>query len=148
MQSSDPTIWAILKNALYIPAAYVGINHDALTALTALLLIDTFVGVLAAHAVGNRIRSSILAGGLLSKLVLLLVPFSIALAGKVVGVDLTSLVGASISVLALAEVYSIIGNIIQIRTKKEVDEQDAIHLALLGIRSFLEKMLEKKKVGK
>ncbi len=134
----------IIKNALYIPVAYVGISHDAITALTILLLIDTFVGVLAAHAVGNRIKSSILAGGLLSKLVLLLIPFSIALAGKVVGYDLNGLVGASISVLALAEVYSIIGNIIQIRTKQEVDEQDAMHLALMWIRGVMEKMLDKR----
>ncbi len=134
----------IFKNAFYIPIAYLGISHNAIAALTILILIDTALGILAAHAIGGKIKSSILAGGLVSKLVLLLVPMSIALAGKGIGYELDGLVGASISILVLSETYSIIGNIIQIRKKEKVDEQDAVHISLVYLRKTVLRILGEK----
>ena len=61
----------------------------------------------------------------------------LAVAAKGIQLDISPLVYASIGVLILGEVYSIIGNIATITTGEEMPEFDALSLVLKKIRAYV-----------
>lgn len=135
----------IFINILYVPMSmfivWSGVNAEAVAALTFLLLVDMFTGVWKTVRIGAKPRSSRFANGILSKMVLLLIPISLAVAAKGVGVDIASLVSAVIGALILSELYSIIANIATIQTGKEQEEFDVLSLILRQIRKTINKIL-------
>ncbi len=138
----------ITKNLMYIPAFFAGLvsaDQDTITALIILMTIDIITGIIKSGKTKGwaSIKSTILAAGLLSKLVLLLVPMIVAYTGKGIGVDMVFLVKGTLTVLILSEAYSALGNIQAIRTGKEVPEFDAVAVLLKSIRKSLLKLLNK-----
>lgn len=131
-----------IKNLGYIIAAILGIQYDAVVAFSLLMVFDVATGIFASASIDGwrSITSKKLAFGLLSKLLLLLVPLSIALAGTVIGENLSALVKSSIAILTLSEAYSIIGNVYAVKTGKRVPEFDAISVILKKIREVLHTM--------
>lgn len=127
------------KNIGYILAGILGIKYDIIAAFTLLMLIDVATGILVSARVDGwvSITSKRLAFGVLSKLLLLLIPISIALAASAVEEDFSFLVRSTISILALAESYSIIGNIYAIKVGERIPEFDAISVILRKIREVL-----------
>ncbi len=107
------------------------------------MIVDTITGVVrSAYLHGGRsIRSHVLAAGVLAKMLLILVPLIVAWAGEGVGLNLTSVAGAALSVFILSEAYSILGNIYAIHTKKELTEFDAVAGVLKMLRNTIEKLI-------
>ena len=144
MIETKTSIWVILKNGMYIPAFVLsaGISVNAVNALAVLVMLDTILGILkSAKLKGWRsITSQRLAGGVISKLVLLLIPVTLALASLGVGIDIKWFVQSSISILILSETYSVLGNIHSINTGKETPEFDAVQFILLRIQGMLDKL--------
>lgn len=128
-----------LKNIGYVIAGILGIKYDIIVAFSFLMLIDVVTGILVSARVDGwvSITSKRLAFGVLSKLLLLLIPISIALAASVVEEDFSFLVRSTISILALAEAYSITGNIYAIKVGERIPEFDAISVILRKIREVL-----------
>lgn len=128
-----------IKNLGYVIAAILGIKYDAVVAFSFLMVIDVITGVLASASIDGwrSITSKRLSFGVISKLLLLFIPVSIALAGKVVGEDFSVLVRSSVSILAVAESYSIIGSIYAVKHGQRVPEFDAISVILKKIRDLL-----------
>jgi len=142
----------MIKNGLYIPAFLMAIGFPeqmswSITALTVLMIIDFLTGILAsAHIDGLRsITSKRMIAGALSKMVVLLIPFILVIAGFGIGIDLEQYVQGTIVILILAEAYSNLGNIQSFRTGKRVAEIDAVSAVLKGIRNYILSLLEKAK---
>lgn len=142
----------LIKNGMYIPAFLIAVGFPeqmswSITALTALMIIDFVTGILAsAHIDGLRaITSKRMIAGALSKIVVLLVPFVLVIAGRGIGIDLEQYIQGTIVILILAEAYSNLGNIQSFRTRKRVSEIDAVSAVLKGIRNYILSLLEKAK---
>lgn len=141
----------IFKNWLILPLAgavqasitYLHLNAEQLTILSILIAIDIVTGVIKAYIVSKNVTSHRFLLGFLSKVVLLGIPFILALGAKGVGFDVEGFVALCVSVLVVGEVYSSIGNIYTITTKKEVTEIDAVSAILGMIRELLERLINK-----
>ncbi len=146
MEQAIPTTSLIaLKNFAYIPAFIIGlgINPEAVSILAAFMLIDIVLGVAHSAALhgGRSIRSRTLIHGIVSKFLVLMIPAILVYTGKGVGMNFVPLITATISVLILAEAYSMLGHIQSIRSGEDVIEFDAVSLVLKSIRNFIEKLL-------
>ena len=145
--------WAAIKNSSYVAAfvvsaRYLNLAPESIGMLTILIVVDIITGIVKSGVLHGwrTIRSSRLAAGTLSKMLLLLIPVTLAVAGKGVAIDMTSLAQGSITVLILSQLYSVIGNIHAVQTKSEKNEFDAVSFILRSIRELLERFMEKSSV--
>lgn len=139
---------AVLKNSGYVAAfvasaAYLGISPESIMVLAGVIVIDIITGVLKSAALHGwrSITSSKFSAGVLAKLLLILVPITLALGGKGVGLDMGLLVQGSITVLILSQVYSILGNIRSLQTLDDKNEFDAVAFIMRQLRDILEKSM-------
>lgn len=121
---------------------YTGISGELISILTVLIFFDIVTAVIREYLAGFRITSRMFWIGVSAKLLLILVPFIVILVGKGSGIDLLALGKLTISTFIVAEGYSTIGNIIQIRKKDvTIDEQDAITGVIKGIEKTFKQVL-------
>ena len=136
-------------NLLFLPFAsllqFLDIDAKKLSILVMLMCIDMLTGTLKAYRIRENITSRRWIAGFLSKLLVLLVPFTIALMAKGVEFDIKWFIEFSISLMIVSEAYSILGNIYTFRTGAEVAEIDALSYLIKKIREVLENMIEKGK---
>jgi hypothetical protein len=141
------SLWTAFKNSTYVMAflasvQYLGFHPETLAIFTGLMLIDLVTGIartLKNHG-GKGITSSGLRDGVLKKTLLLVALFTLGLTGKGVGFDLTRLIQASVTVLILAECYSILGNVHSATTGKSKNEFDAISYILDQVKQVITKI--------
>ena len=138
-----------IKNVSYIAAffamgEYLGFETEVMAIFSTLMIIDVFTGITRAGVVEGRsaLRSAIGTRGILAKILLITALFSVALAGKGVGVEAAALANGAMGVLILSEAYSILGNIHSIRTRKPKAEFDAVTWMLAQVRFLLEKTIK------
>lgn len=149
MEQNQIILW--IKNLLYIPAFFIALGIPeqtswSITILTILMLVDFITGVSASYKINGRcsITSKRMTSGALSKLVILLIPFIIAITGKGIGIDFMTYVQGSLVILILSEAYSNLGNIQSFRIGKKVAEVDAVSLLLQNIRKVFYMLLRNK----
>ena len=144
------TTGAIIKHLGYIPAVIFGLSTHSYAILALFIIIDTFTGVLRAGILHGwrEVTSFKFTTGLISKLLVILIPMMIALAGKGTGINLTFLAQSAIGMLILAQFYSILGNIHAIKIRKDVREFDAVSWVITHIQSVVEKILVDGNKGK
>lgn len=134
-----------IMNFLYLPFVstllYLGLNKEAIAGLAILLVIDMITGVAKEYRLGRKPQSRRFTNGIISKMVLLLIPFILAISAKAINIDIVSIVWVVINALVLSEAYSSIANIYTISTGKEVEEFDAMSLILRFIRERITNML-------
>jgi len=109
---------------------YIGLDHEAIAIFTTLIVIDYVTGIWKAKTLKESITSHKMKYGIVSKLSLIILPITLALAAKISNENTTVFFNWGINLLIVSETYSIIGNIYSIRTGKELPEWDVI--ALLG----------------
>lgn len=139
---------SIIMSLMYIPFVtacnYFNISSESLGILAILLVIDYVTGVAKTYVINKEdIRSYRAIAGIIAKVSVLLVPITLAVAGKQINYDLSAFVDTVISMLVLAEVYSIIGNIRVIQTGKHVYEIDAVSFVLAKISNIIVELLRK-----
>ena len=138
---------SIILNTLLLPlaslVAYLGLDAQKLTILIILMCLDMLTGTFKAYRTKENITSRRWIAGFLSKLVVLLVPFTIALMAKGVDFDVKWFIGFSLSIMVIAEAYSILGNIYTFKTGEAVAEIDAVSAIIKVLRNFLENMIER-----
>jgi phage-related holin len=138
----------LINNTIYtlVTLILTVLNPEAVMILSVFILIDIMTGIFAdARIKGvNKITSKRLSFGILFKLMMLLIPMIVVLTGRGIGLDLHMLAVWSLNMLIVSEALSIIGNIQEIKTGKEVAEMDAVNLILGKIRNVLIDFLEKK----
>lgn len=122
---------------------YLGLDADVILILAILLVLDVVTGLLrVAVTEPQKLSSRIGIIGVLSKLLVILVPLLLGLAGKGIGYDLKPMIHVSLSVLVVYEVWSILGNIVQIRTKDvTLNEFDAVSALIRGLQEMFKRML-------
>ena len=145
LKSTTTTTITIAKNSVYVPAFLIGLPLDSVGILGFLIVIDVFTGIIKSGTIHGwrSIKSQKAKNGILAKLVLMLVPIVLMVAGKGIGVDFILVAKGSFALLILAETYSILGNIHSIHSGKEMDEFDAVQFVLLQIRGALERIIKK-----
>jgi len=130
-------IFFVLAGYLSWFFSYLNISVEVFSIFSFLLVIDFITGVVKASTLGHRITSNKAKYGVLSKFSLILIPIVVALGAKGVGKDAGDLFVWGMNLLILSEVYSIIGNVYAIRTKKELPEWDVISILGKRIRDTL-----------
>lgn len=136
-----------IKNITYLLAfmvGAVGLSTEAFAIFGALIVIDTLTGIIRAIKVhgGRSVTSMKLTSGVISKLLIISVPLIIAWAGRGAGLPMTAVAQGALSMLILAEAYSILGNIHAIRTGKNLKEFDAVTWILDRVRTTIETYLK------
>jgi hypothetical protein len=145
MSATEPISWWILiKNASYVGAIFLGLSIHNYGILAFFMLLDTILGVTRVGIVhgGQAIKSMRLGSGIIAKILIILIPILLAYAGKGIGLNLISVASAGISILILAHLYSILGNIHSIYLRRDVYEFDAISWALTKIQNVIEKFMK------
>lgn len=132
---------SILKIGIYAIFAWLGISIEAFGILIGLMCIDSIVGIIKSLRLGKKFSFGTLLWGYTLKLCFLIIPLVVSLLGKSLGYDFAIAVNITISILSVAEVYSIIGNIYSAKTRVEIERIDAISLLLKSLRTLLEKIL-------
>lgn len=142
------TIFSILKNTSYLAAFvvslnWIGFNPQSLGIFAILMVIDVITGVVRVRRCEGEksITSHNGKVGVMKKLLGMTALFTIGLTGKGVGFDMSAMVQASVTVLILAESYSILGNIHSYTTGKPKVEFDAISFILNSFRKLLDRYI-------
>lgn len=132
-----------LKIGLYAFFTWVGIDIEHMQILVVLMCIDSFTGVMKTIALRNRRFSfNKLLMGLTVKFAFLLIPLAIALMAKQLGNDMALVIHIITSILTVSEGYSIFGNILSAKNKKEFNKIDAVTLVLVGLRRTIKVFLK------
>ena len=146
MMEQNVTLKIAAINFLYIPfislLQYLNLDGEVIAIFSVLLVLDIVTGWFKVLSLGMKPRSWRLANGIISKVVMIIIPLVMALGAKAIHVDITGLFYIVIDALILSEVYSILGNIYTINTKKHVEEFDVLSKILKLIRNTLNKMLK------
>ena len=135
-------LWIIINCfSLYIVSlcSYLQLDQEMFVIYSVLLFIDYFTGLIR-WIMHKNLKSKTAIAGIVSKMVLILLVFSVGLMWVLMHQDMKTMMSWLITALALAELYSIVWNIYEIRTGKKATEYDAITAVL----SFI---LEKIKVA-
>ncbi len=120
--------------------SYTAMPAEPTAILAALIVIDFFAGIGKSLACGIAITSHRMRIGILSKLGLLLIPLAIALAAKGLSKDLVWIVGYTINLMILSELYSILANIYTVRTGRDAPEWDVVSVLLGKIRQIMDRI--------
>ena len=134
-----------IKNISYVGVflasiEYIGFEPHMLGLLTLLMLIDVCAGTYRVYrnSGGVELESRLLRKGLAAKLMLLLMVFSIGITALIIGFEAKPYLQGAVSIIALGELYSIIGNIHSARTGQEKVEFDAVAFILRKLRDILD----------
>ena len=130
-------IWNFLIALVSGLLAYLGLDAEAIAVLTVLLGLDYATGLIKAKSIHESITSNKMKYGIASKMILLVIPISIALGAKGVDVEMGMLVIVCVNILIFSELYSILGNIACITSGKVLPEIDAPSMIAKQIRNFL-----------
>lgn len=138
--------WNVIKTLIY-PAvagvcAYLKLDQELLSILAILIIIDFITGVARAYRVWEKITSTRMWSGAVSKTLLIFIPFILWLWFKAVGWDTHKTLWAMLSILVVAECYSAIANIAQVIKWKAIDEFDVISIILSKILWKLRQIIE------
>ena len=133
----------LFKSSLYIIAAYLGVEYVMIVALGSLMMADSFLGIVKALKLRQKISMKILGWGIMAKLSLLVVPLIIATLGQGLSFDFTFFVIVTVNILIVNEGISCITNIIVIKTGKDVKNTDYITMMLTALRNMLKSQMQK-----
>lgn len=120
--------------------AWLDIDCNVFIAFGVLIVIDYLTGLGKAYQLGHSITSNKMKYGIVSKLALVTVPITLAVAAKGLDKDADILLTASMSILIISEVYSIIGNYYSMTTGEEMPEYDAVAAIAKKLRTALIRM--------
>jgi len=132
-----------LKLLLYAIFIYLEIDTGIVKVLFYLMVMDTFLGIIKTIVLNKKFSFKKLAVGFVSKLAVLVIPTALALMSKGLDYDFNWCVTIVMDLLIVSDGISIISNTIAIKTKKEVENFDAMTLILKSIRNRLIQLLKK-----
>jgi hypothetical protein len=132
-----------LKLFLYGIFIYLEMDIEIVKVLFYLMVMDTFLGIIKTIVLNNPFSFKKLALGFVSKLAVLLIPTALALMSKGLNYNFKWFVTIVMDLLIVSDGISIISNSIAIKTKKEVEDFDAMTLMLKTLRSSLIKLFKR-----
>lgn len=145
---TDATTGNILKCLFYTFFALVNINYDLAIFLFAAMMFDMGSGVVKAIVLKEKVSPKIFMLGFIAKLMLLVIPFTVAVLGIALNMEFTWTADLAIRVLLANECLSILANILSVKNKKKVENIDLVSIFIGWIRktaiSIFEKFLNNK----
>lgn len=128
---------------IFVPLlAYTQISAELLTLCAVIIGLDIVTGSIREWLTDN-FKSREFIKGMFSKFILMLVPFIMVIAGKGVGLDMSGIINLVLGTFIVAESYSTLGNIVQIRQgDKSISEQDAITMVISKAQSIIKSVLD------
>ncbi len=141
------TLTSFAKHIIYGIAfliGAVGMSVESYIIFGVLVVIDTITGVartIILHG-GRSVTSTKLTSGIVSKAFIVTIPLLLAWSGKGAGIDMNHLAHGVLSVLIIAELYSVLGNIYAIHIRRDVKEFDAVAFLLDKLRTIIENVLK------
>lgn len=116
------TLWGILE--------YFGMSQETLIILTVMLILDWIFWIVDAY-IQETLESKLMITGLVKKLTRWCIPFIVIAVIRGAGFENIELISTTIlSILIVAEWYSVIGHIYSINYKEKLPELDALKLLL------------------
>ena len=116
---------------------YFGMTQETLIILTVMLILDRIFWVVNAYIQGN-LQSKLMVTGLVKKLTRRMLPFIVIAVIRGAGFDNVNLISTVLlSILIVAEGYSVIGHIYSINYKEELPEIDALKTLFERISKLL-----------
>lgn len=112
----------------------LGLSVVTISIYAVLMVIDFMTGMWKARRLGQPITSKLAKEGFYEKAVAILGLVTMALVLKLAGVNSATLVNVFMTIGALIEAYSIFGNLISIRTREPIAEQDAMTFVMTTAR--------------
>ena len=127
-----PTEWVAVNIAwgisLWLALKYFWMTQETLIILTVMLVLDWIFWIVNAYIQGN-LQSKLMVTGLVKKLTRWLLPFIVIAVLRWAGFDNIDLISTAIlSILIVAEWYSVIWHIYSINYKQALPEIDALKL--------------------
>lgn len=127
-----PTEWAMANIlggiSIGVILEYFWMTSETLIILTVMLILDRIFGVTNAYIQGT-LESKIMVTGLVKKLTRRCIPFIVIAVLRGAGFDNIGLISTTIlSILIVAEWYSVIGHIYSINYKEQLPEIDALKM--------------------
>lgn len=122
--------------------SYLGLNNEVMALYCALLALDFMTGVIKASVVKEEVTASRMKSGLLAKISMLVLPVTLAIVAKIVGVEAEDLFKWGIALLAVSEGYSVYCNVYTINTGEKLPRLDAIAIIGNKLREFIEKVFK------
>ncbi|NQY30141.1 MAG: phage holin family protein [Flavobacteriaceae bacterium] len=132
-----------LKLLLYGVFVYLEMDIEIVKVLFYLMVIDTILGVIKTIVLKKTFSFKVLALGFVSKLAVLLIPMALALMSKGLNYNFKWFVTIVMDLLIVSDGISIFSNAIAIKTKKEVENFDALTTVLKAIRNALIQLFKK-----
>lgn len=142
LDSSDG-FWGTIKVGIYTLFAFLNINIDIVNILCWLILIDIFTGFLKTMAVpALKFTFKELYIGLMTKLIIILIPMTLALVALGLGYDFRFIINSLLKMLIVSEGISIFTNAISVKKRRVVQNKDYLHIILVYIRNVLVKFFD------
>lgn len=135
---TDYALWT----GLWALCAYTGIKQELILIITALIFVDFITGIAASISVHQKIYSTRMARWIAAKSLSIVIPFIIALLGKILQVNLMPLVFGILSLFGVAEAHSIVWNIYEVYEWERVEEEDALKFMFKYILIYLNERLK------
>ena len=130
-----------LKVIVYPVFAYLSMDIETTLLLVILMLIDSILGAMKSYRLGYKVKRSIFWWGISTKIIFILIPVVLAMAGKTIEYDFSIIVKIVMVVMVISEVYSILGNIYSIKNKEEVEKIDAISIVIKKLRDLIKEKI-------
>lgn len=142
-----------IKGLIIVGLAYLGIKEDVFYVLNGAFFFDTLFGLGKAIRLKQKITFDDFIWGILVKYCILFIPFAVAVFAKVIaGANMFYVVNAFIIIIISNELISIITNILSMKVKEDIKNEDFIASALRALQSFfnnyIKKLIENVKSGK
>ena len=139
--ASIKTFWYVAVTSILV---YLNIPQESLWVLGSLMIIDTLTGIAKQYKVESiGITSKRMTTGIVTKFVTLLCLLSGWLVINFLKIDPEYYVQTVLSVLIMAEFYSIIQNVYAVRTGIILPEYDVISIALKRLTGVIQDFIEK-----
>lgn len=130
--------FSIFYSYILISLDYAGIPEKTFVVMIILMTVDTFTGIWKGYIL-KELSSSPITTGIIKKSGLLIALYMIFLGNSIVP-ELGFIANLFVGLFVLAELISIVGNIVAIREKYKISEHDA----LLQVSEVLKDLFKKK----
>jgi len=122
--------------------AFLDISVQSMFLYFVLLIMDLVSGVIASFVLYESVTFSRFYSGILTKILLLMIPIVVAILVKIQGDSLLWFITWVILVLAASEGISFVNNVQKARRKKPLPEFDGISLISTKLRELLERLFD------
>lgn len=134
----------LCKAFIIVGLTYVGIKEDVFWLMNGAFLFDTIFGLIKSIRLERRITWSIFIWGLVVKYCILFIPFAVAVFVKIIAdINMLYVVNFFVIVIIGNELISIITNILSIKVKEDIKNEDFIAMALRALQEFFSKYIKR-----